>query len=263
MEPEKRKYAAGPSLPPTSEDDSSKRRKVICPAPPPPSASADANTSDNSSSDDDSDDDFGPSLPPPEGTVSSVPDTGATQPARSETTSEAPKAPQRDAWMLEPIDGSNRNSRVDPTKLRNRKFQTGRGANTTPSAGGLDVSWTETPEQKMKRLQDEVLGVQTRPTAPDAGDSAGGARGAQPSRAMQEKIHRFNEEKRKEEAKARDAERKKKKKDGEEEEDDPSARAFDKEKDMSLSSKITHAQRREMMNKAADFGSRFTSGKFL
>ncbi|OJJ77107.1 hypothetical protein ASPBRDRAFT_190444 [Aspergillus brasiliensis CBS 101740] len=261
MESEKRKYAAGPSLPSPSEDDSSKRRKVIGPALPPPS---DANAADNSSSEDDSDDDdFGPSLPPPEGTVPSVTSSSATQPTPSETTSEAAKPPQRDAWMLEPIDGSNRNSRVDPTKLRNRKFQTGRAANTTPSAGGLDVSWTETPEQKMKRLQDEVLGVQTRPTVPDAGDSAGGARGAQPSRAMQEKIHRFNEEKRKEEAKARDAEKKKKKQEGEEEEDDPSARAFDKEKDMALSSRITHAQRREMMNKAADFGSRFTSGKFL
>lgn len=45
--------------------------------------------------------------------------------------------------------------------------------------------------------------------------------------------------------------------------DDPSSRAFDREKDMSISSTITNAQRREVINKAADFGSRFTSGKFL
>ncbi|PWY94042.1 hypothetical protein BO94DRAFT_317739 [Aspergillus sclerotioniger CBS 115572] len=255
MESEKRKYAAGPSLPSDSED-ASKRRRVIGPAFPPPADAAD----NSSSSDSSDDDDFGPSLPPPEG---SLPSTTSSQPTPtpSSETSTAPKAPQRDAWMLEPIDGSNRSSRVDPTKLRNRKFQTGRAANTTPGGGGVDVSWTETPEQKMKRLQDEVLGVQTRPgAAVGTGDS--GARGAQPSRAMQEKILRYNEEKRKgekAEQAARDAENGKKK----EEEDDPSARAFDKEKDMSLSSKITNAQRREMMNKAADFGSRFTSGKFL
>lgn len=47
------------------------------------------------------------------------------------------------------------------------------------------------------------------------------------------------------------------------EEDDPSARAFDREKDMAVSSRISHAQRREMMNKASGYSSRFTKGNFL
>ncbi|PYH97531.1 hypothetical protein BO71DRAFT_126540 [Aspergillus ellipticus CBS 707.79] len=253
MDNEKRKYGAAAGTSP-SDDDASKRRKVIGPAMPPTAEAADNNT--NSDSDDDSsdDDDFGPSLPPPEGTVPTTAPTVSVPASKEET----PKAPQRDAWMLEPIDGSNRSSRVDPTKLRNRKFQTGRAANATPGGGGVDVSWTETPEQKMKRLQDEVLGVNTRP---NTGESAAGS-SQQPSRAMQEKVRRYNEEKRKEEAAARVAEGEDKKK-KEEEDDDPSSRAFDKEKDMGLSSRITHAQRREMMNKASDFGSRFTSGKFL
>ena len=48
-----------------------------------------------------------------------------------------------------------------------------------------------------------------------------------------------------------------------EEEDDPSRRAFDREKDMAVSSKISNAQRREMVNKASDYGSRFSKGSFL
>lgn len=48
-----------------------------------------------------------------------------------------------------------------------------------------------------------------------------------------------------------------------EEEDDPSARAFDREKDMAVASKITSAQRREMVNKASDYGSRFSKGSYL
>lgn len=40
------------------------------------------------------------------------------------------------------------------------------------------------------------------------------------------------------------------------EDDDPSARAFDREKDMAISSKISNAQRREMVKKAGDYTSR-------
>lgn len=48
-----------------------------------------------------------------------------------------------------------------------------------------------------------------------------------------------------------------------EEEDDPSARAFDREKDMALGSKITGKQRREIVSKASDYGSRFSKGNYL
>ena len=48
-----------------------------------------------------------------------------------------------------------------------------------------------------------------------------------------------------------------------EKEDDPSARVFDKEKDMGMGVKIGHAQKRELLNKAKDFGSRFEKGSYL
>lgn len=48
-----------------------------------------------------------------------------------------------------------------------------------------------------------------------------------------------------------------------EEEDDPSARPFDKEKDIRGPTKINHAQRRELLNRSSDFNSRFSGGKFL
>lgn len=47
-----------------------------------------------------------------------------------------------------------------------------------------------------------------------------------------------------------------------EEEDDPSARAFDREKDIG-GFKINNTQRRDMVKKAADFSSRFSSAKYL
>lgn len=48
-----------------------------------------------------------------------------------------------------------------------------------------------------------------------------------------------------------------------EKEDDPSKRAFDKGKDIGGGMKIGHAKRKELLNKAADFGSRFSGGKYL
>ena len=48
-----------------------------------------------------------------------------------------------------------------------------------------------------------------------------------------------------------------------EKEDDPSARAFDKEKDMGLGIKISHAQKTALFDQAKDFGSRFEKGNYL
>ncbi|KKK17828.1 hypothetical protein P175DRAFT_0475764 [Aspergillus ochraceoroseus IBT 24754] len=264
--PEKRKLDTNT---PTARDEkdspstAEKRRKVIGPSLPPPAGRIEDdndNTTPNSDDDDDDDDDFGPSLPPPVGASISKPSIASTTAAQNQSEAKSAPQPQRDAWMLLPPSADDRSSRMDPTKLRSRKFQTGRSAGSS-APGGVDSIWTETPEQKMRRLQNEAMGI----TVGSSGSSGGGegvsAQEAKKSRAMREKIERYNEQKRKEDAAAQGGEGRSKK--DEEEEDDPSARAFDKEKDMALGSKLTHAQRREMISKASDFGSRFTTGKFL
>jgi len=50
-------------------------------------------------------------------------------------------------------------ARMDPTKLRARKFNSGKGARAPNSGGADNAIWTETPEQKRKRLENEVLGI--------------------------------------------------------------------------------------------------------
>jgi len=47
------------------------------------------------------------------------------------------------------------------------------------------------------------------------------------------------------------------------EEDDPSARAFDREKDIAGGTAISATKRREMVKKAADFSSRFSEARYL
>ncbi len=72
----------------------------------------------------------------------------------------------RDEWMtLAPVSG-DWSTRVDPTKLKGRKFQTGKGAKAPSQAGtGGDASWHENPEQKQERLKREVLGIKDTSTS--------------------------------------------------------------------------------------------------
>lgn len=48
-----------------------------------------------------------------------------------------------------------------------------------------------------------------------------------------------------------------------EKDDDPSARAFDREKDIGGGLQINATQRRDMLKKASDFSTRFSSAKYL
>ena len=48
-----------------------------------------------------------------------------------------------------------------------------------------------------------------------------------------------------------------------EKDDDPSARAFDREKDIGGGLQMNSTKRRDLMKKAGDFGSRFSSAKYL
>jgi hypothetical protein len=60
-------------------------------------------------------------------------------------------------------------ARMDPTKLRARKFNSGKGAKApNQNVGGPSDMWTETPEQKRKRLENQVMGI-SEPSAGSAG----------------------------------------------------------------------------------------------
>lgn len=147
---------------PSSPQEAIKKRRVAGPAPPPaplderPPGNPDGNES-NSSSDSD---DYGPTLPP-----TTVDDTGSASKSRvsafDSLPAEAPeeKGTKRAEWMLLPPKQDDLSARMDPTKIRARSFNTSKSAKSSKPGASDNAMWTETPEQKRKRLQDEVLGI--------------------------------------------------------------------------------------------------------
>ncbi|KAL8679162.1 MAG: hypothetical protein Q9186_004553 [Xanthomendoza sp. 1 TL-2023] len=257
--------------PSSSNGSDSKRRRTIGPAPPPaplserPSPPPEPQNPNQNSSDSDDDDDFGPSLPPPNGPTAPAQTTSSSHlPTSLEAT---PNPPTREEWMLIPPTSTDWSSRLDPTKLRNRKFNTGKSSKAPPPKPGsnntIDTIWTETPEQKRQRLQDEMMGVKKPAQLIDGGEGEEqrqrGWEEEAEKRETERRIREFNERNRGVGSMYEEHKKGVKK----DEEDNPSARAFDKEKDMGGGMKIGHAKRKEMVGKAADFGSRFAGGKYL
>lgn len=264
---------AGPTLPPHATGQEERDadagpapaapKRVHGPAPPPAPLSERPAASDDGS-DDGSDDDYGPALPT----------SSAHQARQSEATARAARAaaesaargPQRDDWMLAPPAAGGGYRAPDPTKLKARKFNSGPrsgGGSDAASGGGISSIWTETPEQKRKRLEDAVLGRGGADAAATAGPRPPPAKShEEEERAAQirDNIERARGPSLYAAHQARDGG-----KGGriEEEEDDPSKRGFDREKDMKVGGRIGAAQRKELLNKAADFGGRFSKGKFL
>lgn len=225
---------AGPSMPPNPSPDPAPKRTYGPSLPPPSDRPASPSSSD-------SDSDYGPALP-----------STSRRPAHPlpEATPTAPS--KRDNWMLAPPTPTGPRA-PDPTKLKARSFRSGPGA-ATPQPSGVPSIWTETPEEKLARLQDAVLGRGADPAPPPA---------AKDDEEQRRRVEAFTEQTRgkslyEERKEARKVGRKK-----EEEEDDPSARPFDREKDMALGGKLGAAQKKEFVGKAAHFGDRFSKGSFL
>jgi hypothetical protein len=263
------KRVAGPSLPPqprsrSSSEDSdagpapppaSRPTRVVGPAPPP--APLDERPPNPPSDDSDSsDDDFGPAPPPAGASHSSYDDGKPAAKSAFDTEpeyTEAEKRVERDAWMTMPPTQDDL-GRLDPTKMRARKFNTGKSAGQTGTGGGVGV-WTETPEQKLKRLQDEAMGIAAPANSSNSKkESKRAAQEEEKARQLREKLDA---------ARGRSLIEQHKEKTGKEKDDDPSARVFDYEKDMSVGTKISHKQRRDMLAKAKDFSGRFSSGSYL
>lgn len=246
--------SVGPQLPPGGEkepDPESKKARILGPSLPSslqPSATIVPHPKDDLESSDD--DGFGPILPTKEDRKSEpAPTTDASTLRNSAKSNAAPL--QRDEWMtLAPASG-DWSQRVDPTKLKSRKFNTsGRSSHIT---SGTDA-WHETPEQKQVRLQREMLGTKESkgPTAKPASNAI-----SEEDEETRRRMQEYN--------KARGPslyEAHTKIQEGEKD-DDPSARAFDREKDIGGGLQINATQRREMMKKSGEFSSRFSSAKYL
>ncbi|KAG6034817.1 hypothetical protein E4U40_003372 [Claviceps sp. LM458 group G5] len=228
-----------------------------------------------SSSESDSEDDYGPSLPSsttPRQTI------GPTLPSKE-------PAPQRDTWMLAPPPSTAYSER-DPTRMRARKFASKPLSSSAgkPSPDHPSI-WTETPQEKLQRQKDALLG--RTPSASYA--AAGGAvsssssssssclsseRAKMQKRQQEERIAASIEASRGK--KSLYAEHDERRREGgggaggngrgekeAEEDDDPSKRAFDREKDMAIGGKIGSRARTELISRSANFGGRFQKGSFL
>lgn len=204
---------------------------------------------DNSTSED-SDDEWGPSLP-------------NAYTYRQQIGPAMPPAPadalKRDDWMLAPPTSEGYTER-DTTRIKSRKFASKPSAK--PAGTQAASVWTETREEKLKRLADSVLG-RSDPTG-----AAGPQDGRDAAKVKEE------EERNRRIAASVEAKRGKSLLDehgqnrqqaglDKEEDDDPSKRAFDREKDMAIGGKIGTAQRQELLNNAANFGGRFSKGSYL
>jgi Protein of unknown function (DUF3752) len=250
--PAKTPRTIGPTFPPASLSER-----------PPQSPEEDA----SSSSDDDG---FGPSLPTsthPKSRGSNDESSVSTSGLRAPATAKS----QRDEWMIVPPSGDDWSSRVDPTKLKNRKFNSGKGSKgpAQPTAKESNTSWTETLDEKKARLQREMMGIKDISAAKAAPHED--IRARENARKLQEYsvsdlpslTISDNVDRQQEKSRGSTLYKEHQKTNPQEKEDDPSARPFDREKDIAGGMKINNTQRRELMNKAADFGSRFSSGKFL
>ncbi|KIY03622.1 uncharacterized protein Z520_00313 [Fonsecaea multimorphosa CBS 102226] len=240
----KRPRVVGPSLPPAPLDERPPS------SPPRPTEESDSETDE----DDDDDDTFGPSLP----SANDRPIKSSASSSIGPQGSIATVPVKRDEWMTVAPSSGDWSARVDPTKLKNRKFNTGRGAKGPShiTAGTGDSSWHETPEQKQARLKREVMGINDASTSARSSNS-GPAKGPD-DEATARRLKEYNETQRGPSLYSTHTASQNKPLD-----DDPSARAFDREKDIGSGSAITATQRRDMVKKASDFSSRFEKARYL
>jgi hypothetical protein len=242
-----------PASPTASNLTAAPIKRVMGPAMPPASLSERPPNPPSDDDSDDSDDDYGPALPGAPGAAPSYTPVTAT--------SEASKAPEklvRDSWMTAPPTDTGR--KADPLQIKARKFNFGKGASSGPV--GISSIWTETPEEKRKRLADEVLGRKEVATSSTAAPASGkGRKDNGEQEEIARRIAKYNES-------VRGKSLLEQRQEGlvgagkVEEEDDPSKRAFDRERDIGGKG-VGLVQKRDMLKRAGDFGSRFERGKFL
>ncbi|RMZ78069.1 hypothetical protein DV737_g4035, partial [Chaetothyriales sp. CBS 132003] len=178
---------------------------------------------------------------------------------------------KRDEWMTMAPTSSDWSARIDPTKLKNRKFATGKTPSSSAgAAAAASAAWHETPEQKQARLQRELMGVQDNAHAPSSkAPPQSSLHGGHDEETTKKRMKEYTESRgpslyeAHQQQKQQRSGGKANNGGGDGDDDDPSARPFDREKDIAGGLQINSTRRREMMQKASDFGSRFSTAKYL
>jgi len=158
---EKRRRVTEPATPTESantknEEVHSKSFGAIMPPAPLEERSSHAAEAELSESEDS--DDFGPALPTDNLAAGASEIKEASNEQSSTSPAPAAKKLERDEWMMIPPKQDNLAANMDPSKIRARGFQTGKGAKGPAGSKDDDSAWFETPEQKQKRLRDEMMG---------------------------------------------------------------------------------------------------------
>lgn len=183
------------STTPSPESDT-KRRRVIGPAPPPAPLEEQPAEPPSDVEGSSEDDGYGPTLPHEDAKddhkIPEVYSTSAfiTTPQEDRAGS---KKTQRDEWMMMPPKQDELQARMDPTKIRARKFNTSKNAKgPNESRDGESSVWTETPEQKRQRLQDQVMGVSTSASGGNTSQSQTVARSKARDEQNKQRIREHN-----------------------------------------------------------------------
>ncbi|ODQ51007.1 hypothetical protein SAICODRAFT_31530 [Saitoella complicata NRRL Y-17804] len=171
--------------------------------------------------------------------------------------------PKRDDWMLAPPTQADWATSADARKVRARTFNTGKSGKDAASSGG-DVDsrvWTETPQERARRLEEEVMGVRA-PTL------QGHATQVTKEETREEREKRERDEDIAERVRSArgpslmEQHKEQQKEKEEEEKDDPSKRGFDRERDV-VGRKVTGKMRDQLVEKARGLGGMFEGGKYL
>ena len=139
---------------------------------------------------------------------------------------------------------------LDPSRVMGKA----RAFNKHSSALSNSSSWNESPDERRKRLENEVLGIKTPSTTTTSSTSRTKTKAdEETSRKIKENIEKHRGKSLMEEQQQNNSEDK---------EDDPTKRAFDYEKDIG-GVRVGQSARRDMLNRAQNFGSRFSGGGYL
>jgi len=166
---------------------------------------------------------------------------------------EEPKL-QRDSWMLAPPTRADWLGTLDASKLKARAFNQSRSGRHLQSGEADHTLWTETPLERAQRLEDEALGkAPAKKPAKSLGNDARDREQVERDRRIKEYSAQTRGpslmERHQRSTKA--------------EEEDPSQRPFDYQRDIAGGQKLGSKERQAMVNRAKNFDSKFSGGKYL